>query len=144
MHHRNLVTSISGPPLHHARDLEDAKAGFIRVLKCGLSNVVEGCIDEESLDEAIPGSPAEPVVHLTADDPRALDLRIRLRVWYVCLTHPSPVCDKFDRQGFVERLGRQSKDKMPIRTSIGCSTTKQCLRWNRYLRAIVPSWMKLS
>jgi len=96
VHHYDLVRSISGPPSNSPRNLEDTKAAFVRVLKCGLANVAEGNIDEESLDEAIPSSPSEPIVRLMADDPRALDFRESIRVWYVCLAQSSSVCDKSD------------------------------------------------
>lgn len=89
VHHYDLVRSISGPPSNSPRNLEDAKTAFIRVLKCGLANVAEGNIDEESVDEAMPSSPAEPIVRLRVDDPRALDFRTSIRAWYVRLVRSS-------------------------------------------------------
>ncbi|KAL4081679.1 hypothetical protein V8B97DRAFT_1913654 [Scleroderma yunnanense] len=80
VHHYNLVRSISGLPPNRPRNLEDTKAGFIRVLRSGL--LPEENIDEESLEEVTPNSPAEPIVQLKADDPRALEFRGCLRVWF--------------------------------------------------------------
>ncbi|KAI6047394.1 hypothetical protein EDC04DRAFT_2623142 [Pisolithus marmoratus] len=70
VHHYKLVRSISGPPPNVAGNLAERQAGFIR------------SYDEESLDDARPGSPAEAIVQLNAYDPRAIDFRERMRAWY--------------------------------------------------------------
>lgn len=82
VHHYNLVRSVSGPPLNGASNLAERQASFIRVLKSGLADLTEESYDEESLDDARPGSPAETIVQLKADDPRAVDFRERMRAWF--------------------------------------------------------------
>lgn len=82
VHHYKLVRSVSGPPLNGASNLAERQASFIRVLKSGLADLIEESYDEESLDDARPGSPAETIVQLNADDPRAVDFRERMRAWF--------------------------------------------------------------
>lgn len=47
----------------------------------GMSNLPEDGFDEESMDGARPGSPAEPIIQLEDDDPRAIDFRNVLRTF---------------------------------------------------------------
>ncbi|KAG6333721.1 hypothetical protein ID866_5364 [Astraeus odoratus] len=77
--HYHLVKSISGPPPSSLRNLSELRSGFARVLKCGLASHIEEIADE---DDARPGSPAEAIVQLRADDPRAVEFREWMRAWF--------------------------------------------------------------
>ena len=61
-------------------NLPELQAAFRRVLKSGLTNFSEGD-DEEALGDERSFSPAEDVVQLSRDDPRAMDFRNYLRIW---------------------------------------------------------------
>ena len=51
----------------------------MRMLRTGLSHLPDSGDDEESKR---PGSPAEDIVQLDHDDPRAIEFRNRLRTWF--------------------------------------------------------------
>lgn len=50
-------------------------------VSAGLANLPEDGYDEESLDYERPGSPAESIIQLEPDDPRAIDFRNSLRTY---------------------------------------------------------------
>ncbi|KIJ70039.1 hypothetical protein HYDPIDRAFT_104722 [Hydnomerulius pinastri MD-312] len=82
VHHYHLVRSISGPSPNGPGNLAEMQAGMDRVLKSGLANLSQTTFDEESLDHERPGSPAESVDQLQADDPRAVEFRECMRAWF--------------------------------------------------------------
>ena len=61
--------------------LSELQKAFTRVLQSGLADLPEDGFDEETLDSERPGSPAEQVITLQRDDPRAVDFRNYLRTW---------------------------------------------------------------
>ncbi|KAG9317401.1 hypothetical protein JVU11DRAFT_1600 [Chiua virens] len=86
VYHLSLVRSVSGLPNNPPRNLVELQAGFLRVLRTGLADL---SIDEESLNVDRPGSPAEQLVQLQPDDPRAIDFRECMRAWFRRMTWSS-------------------------------------------------------
>lgn len=64
-------------------NVEDLQIAQERLLKAGLANLSEDDYDEENLHDERPGSPAETIEQLKFDDPRAVDFRNYLRIWWV-------------------------------------------------------------
>ncbi|KAE9410640.1 hypothetical protein BT96DRAFT_953179 [Gymnopus androsaceus JB14] len=62
--------------------ISEIQLAFERILKAGLANLPPDGYDEETLDEPRPGSPAEAIVQLEPNDPRAIDFRNTLRTWF--------------------------------------------------------------
>ncbi|KAF8663421.1 hypothetical protein AX16_000992 [Volvariella volvacea WC 439] len=83
VHHFRLAKHVSGPSPVGRGKLHEIQTAYNRVLKAGLSDLTEGAPDEESLDTSRPGSPAEPIIQLQRDDPRAIDFRHCLRTWFL-------------------------------------------------------------
>lgn len=81
VYHYNLATFIGGPHLLPPNKLSELQKAFTRVLQSGLADLPEDGFDEETLDSERPGSPAEQVITLQRDDPRAVDFRNYLRTW---------------------------------------------------------------
>jgi len=82
IHHYYLAKHASGPSPLHPGNITELQATLKRVLKAGLANLSEDDFDEEALDDDRPGSPAEEIEQLQFDDPRAIDFRNYLRVWF--------------------------------------------------------------
>jgi pimeloyl-ACP methyl ester carboxylesterase len=82
VYHHRLATQASGPTPYGPGNLADLQAAFQRVLKAGLANLPDDGYDEESFDTDRPGSPAESILQLEHDDPRAIDFRQVLRTWF--------------------------------------------------------------
>ncbi|TFK75836.1 hypothetical protein BDN72DRAFT_785882 [Pluteus cervinus] len=74
---RQAAPSPLGPGKQH-----EIKLAYTRLLKTGLADLPEDGHDEESMNGPRAGSPAEPIVHLDQDDPRAIDFRHCLRTWF--------------------------------------------------------------
>ncbi|KAK7060561.1 hypothetical protein VNI00_001327 [Paramarasmius palmivorus] len=89
VYHYNLVRQVAKPCIHPAGKLSDLQVAFSRVLKSGLADLPEDGFDEETTDEPRPGSPAEEIVQLEPDDPRAIDFRNALRTWFGRVTWSS-------------------------------------------------------
>lgn len=120
IYHYNLVRSVSGLPRYGPSNFAELQTGFERVLKTGLADL---SVDEESLSVERPGSPAEHLVRLQPDDPRAIEFRECMRAWYsfarACYLSPR-LTTSF--QGFGEPRGRLSRGKISTHTFIGRST----------------------
>jgi len=82
VYHYNLATFISGPHSLPPNKLSELQKAFTRVLQSGLADLPEEGFDEETLDAERPGSPAEDIITLQYDDPRAVDFRNYLRTWF--------------------------------------------------------------
>ncbi|OSX60266.1 hypothetical protein POSPLADRAFT_1182745 [Postia placenta MAD-698-R-SB12] len=82
VHHYNLARFIAGPHSLPPNKLAELQGAFTRVLRAGLANLPEDGFDEEMLDVERPGSPAEDIITLQYDDPRAVDFRNTLRTWF--------------------------------------------------------------
>lgn len=81
VYHYNLATFIGRPHSLPPNKLSDLQKVFTRVLQSGLADLPEDGFDEETLDSERPGSPAEQIITLQRDDPRAVDFRNYLRTW---------------------------------------------------------------
>ncbi|KAI0034072.1 hypothetical protein K488DRAFT_77450 [Vararia minispora EC-137] len=82
VHYASCSRLVSGPCLIPSGDMRELQVTFTRVLKAGLANLPEEGYDEETLPVTRPGSPAEDIVQLEKDDPRAIDFRNSLRTWF--------------------------------------------------------------
>ncbi|KZT12486.1 uncharacterized protein LAESUDRAFT_668166 [Laetiporus sulphureus 93-53] len=82
VYHYNLTSFITGPHSLPPNKLSELQKAFTRVLQSGLADLPEDGFDEESLDVDRPGSPAEEIITLQYDDPRAADFRNNLRTWF--------------------------------------------------------------
>lgn len=80
-YHFNLARHVAGLSPLPPGNLVELQAALKRVLQAGLANLPENGYDEESLDVDRPGSPAEAIIVLEYDDPRAVDFRNSLRTW---------------------------------------------------------------
>ncbi|KAG5648997.1 hypothetical protein DXG03_000346 [Asterophora parasitica] len=74
-----LSRHVSRPAPCGPGDPREIQAAFRRLLQSGLAYLPEDGGDEESRR---PGSPAEDVIQLEFDDPRAIDFRNALRSWF--------------------------------------------------------------
>lgn len=72
---------MSGAPNIGHGSISEIQLAFERILKAGLANLPPDGYDEETLDEPRPGSPAEAIVQLEPNDPRAIDFRNTLRTY---------------------------------------------------------------
>ncbi|TDL29568.1 hypothetical protein BD410DRAFT_780011 [Rickenella mellea] len=77
-----LARRIAGLAAVPPNDPVELQTAFKRVLQAGLAALPDDGGDEESLLAERPGSPAEIVVKLQYNDPRAIDFRTRLRTWF--------------------------------------------------------------
>ncbi|KAI0053581.1 hypothetical protein FA95DRAFT_1552065 [Auriscalpium vulgare] len=82
VYHYNIARFVSRPSPIGPGDVVELQAAFKRVLQAGLANLPEQGFDEEVLDVDRPGSPAENIEKLDANDPRAIDFRNSLRTWF--------------------------------------------------------------
>ncbi|KAJ8519372.1 hypothetical protein ONZ45_g3679 [Pleurotus djamor] len=82
VYHFHLSKQVAAQKPHPAGNLEELRAAYVRVVKSGLFSFPEDGFDEESLNVDRPGSPAEHIVQLEHDDPRAEDFRRVLRTWF--------------------------------------------------------------
>ncbi|KII95108.1 hypothetical protein PLICRDRAFT_120922 [Plicaturopsis crispa FD-325 SS-3] len=82
VYHWNLAELVSRNSPHSPGSLTELQNAYSRVLKAGLAQLPEDGFDEETLDVDRPGSPAEEIEQLRADDPRAIDFRTVLRTWF--------------------------------------------------------------
>lgn len=79
IYHYNLAKIVSGPSPIRPQSIVDLQAAFRRVVQAGLAGLPEdGPYDAETLDL---GSPAEPIMNLVFDDPRAVNFRSCMRTW---------------------------------------------------------------
>jgi pimeloyl-ACP methyl ester carboxylesterase len=82
VYHFHLAQQLSGPSNIGAGNVPEIQLAFHRILKTGLASLPPNGYDEETLDQERPGSPAEVIVQLEHDDPRAIDFRNALRTWF--------------------------------------------------------------
>jgi len=82
IYHWHLAQKVQKPWSYGPGNVPELQIAFTRVLKAGLANLPEDGFDEESLDSERPGSPAEAIIQLEHDDPRAIDFRNVLRTWF--------------------------------------------------------------
>ncbi|EIW82122.1 hypothetical protein CONPUDRAFT_54478 [Coniophora puteana RWD-64-598 SS2] len=82
IYHFYLVKQVSSPSPNAPGNTAEVQVAFTRVLKAGLARLPENGFDEESLDVDRPGSPAEDIVKLAAQDPVAIDFRNCTRNWF--------------------------------------------------------------
>ncbi|TFK55949.1 hypothetical protein OE88DRAFT_1622651 [Heliocybe sulcata] len=82
VYHWQLARYISGPTPLPAGNLMELQSAFSRVLQAGLASLPEDGYDEETLEDERPGSPAEILTKLDFNDPRAIDFRNSLRIWF--------------------------------------------------------------
>ncbi|KAF8897609.1 hypothetical protein BD779DRAFT_1432396 [Infundibulicybe gibba] len=82
LHHYRLAKRVAPPSPCGPGELAEINAAYTRLLKAGLANFSGDGRDEESMNGERPGSPAEPIVQLDHDDPRAVDFRNSLRTWF--------------------------------------------------------------
>ncbi|TFK43461.1 hypothetical protein BDQ12DRAFT_702584 [Crucibulum laeve] len=82
VYHFHLSRYVAGPSPYGPGNLLEIQAAYTRLLKAGLANLPEDGGDEESLVAERPGSPAETIVQLERNDPRAVDFRNSLRTWF--------------------------------------------------------------
>ncbi|EPQ59444.1 hypothetical protein GLOTRDRAFT_109691 [Gloeophyllum trabeum ATCC 11539] len=82
IYYYQLSRYVSGPSPLPAGNLVELQAAFSRVLQAGLASLPEDGFDEETLEDERPGSPAEALTKLEYSDPRAIDFRNCLRIWF--------------------------------------------------------------
>ncbi|KAJ7590911.1 hypothetical protein C8J56DRAFT_1013742 [Mycena floridula] len=82
IYYRYLVHIVQKSPPYITGNPAELQMALARVLKAGMAQLPINGFDEESLDSDRPGSPAESIVQLERDDPRAIDFRNTLRNWF--------------------------------------------------------------
>ena len=82
MHHYNLSRFIGSSSPNGSGNLTELQAAFSRVLKAGMATTSDDVSDDEEIGNR-PGSPAEDIIALEFNDPRAVDFRNYLRTWLV-------------------------------------------------------------
>lgn len=85
MHHYNLSRFIASSSPNGSGNLAELQAAFRRVLKAGLAPLSPDDGSDEEVGNR-PGSPAEDIIAMEFNDPRAVDFRNYLRTW--CVTNP--------------------------------------------------------
>ncbi|KAK7695883.1 hypothetical protein QCA50_000521 [Cerrena zonata] len=81
VHHYNLSRFIGSTSPNGSGNLTELQAAFRRVLKAGLASLPDDGSDDEEVGNR-PGSPAEDIIALEYNDPRAVDFRNYLRTWF--------------------------------------------------------------
>ncbi|KDR84375.1 hypothetical protein GALMADRAFT_111650 [Galerina marginata CBS 339.88] len=82
LYHLHLACRVSGPSSFGAGDLEEIQVAYLRLLKAGLAHLPEDGGDIETILVDRSGSPTEVITQLDHHDPRAVDFRHSIRMWF--------------------------------------------------------------